>query len=762
MKKLLSILLSVAMSLTAMTSLSFAETSETVQEANEYTMPYWTIDRPDYVQRVYNEDRQSWEAKITNDGSDWSYHITYYIPTDKLTAGHTYSFSAYLRTEGQPSTWIALDLGGKTDFTPYVPNQNNGGTQGVGGLTGLQGNNKIAFGLTNANDCVLYVDDVVIKDEQTGEILDLPNLDFETTVEPPIIQTGAEYLPGWTINDTVSRYYNPTRESWEAMITTDTSTVQWKPLIYYFPKSFLTDEHTYTVEAYVRTEGLTASGQNWLNIEHAGNQKTPDAYDYHSGAVSRITGLKAENFNNHNKISFGFTKAKGTIMYVDDVKLIDEQTGETLRIENGDFEHIESDYVSDDMPGWTPINNATTTVKRVYNFNVGSWMAKIENTGSAEWCSIRYTIPKTRINPEHTYSVSAYVLTENDTGSAKWVIFEVGGGNINPPGVQNTRGVVLTRSGINGSALHQGSQNKLGIGMTGTLSCNLYIDNVVLTDETTGEVISLENADLEKSSADYREEITAVTAPEWTANINEHVDIYKAFDIERDSWGVVIDNLGTSGSWGYLTYTVPAALISPDHTYTIKTYIKTLSYSSSSQWVAYCFAGKDDTPGVAGLNQTWVRSGITGSAILGNNTLRIGLTASNAATIFVDDLVLIDETTGDTVPLYNGDFESGLEDGITFEGNNGGQAVATVISTKDNSYGAYLAWAIYSTDEDGTEVLEKVNVTPITIEKADTVQYLVATPEIEAGCTSKAFIWNASTLKPLADAVEFVAVDAVN
>jgi len=56
MKKLLSILLSVAMSLTAMASLSFAETSETVQEATEYTFPHWTLIAASRVQRVYNAD----------------------------------------------------------------------------------------------------------------------------------------------------------------------------------------------------------------------------------------------------------------------------------------------------------------------------------------------------------------------------------------------------------------------------------------------------------------------------------------------------------------------------------------------------------------------------------------------------------------------------------------------------------------------------------------------------------------------------------
>jgi len=438
MKKLLSILLSVAMSLTAMASLSFAETSETVQEATEYTFPHWTLIAASRVQRVYNADRQSWEAKIINgDNTNWAYFLQYNVPKDKLVSDHTYEVSCYLRTESNDNSWVALDWAGVTTNTPYVPGVHNGGPVTIVNLN-LMGNNKIAFGFTGAGvNSVAYIDDLVVKDETTGEVLDLPNLDFETTTEPPIIQTGAEYLPGWTINDTVSRYYNPIRESWEAKITTDTTNVQWTPLIYYIPKSKITDGHTYTVEAYIRTENITSSGQNWINLEHGGIPGSTlghnDLYDYAGGGYNIKTGISATNLLGNNKLSFGMTQPKGTIMYVDDVKLIDEQTGEIIPLENGDFEHVSSDYVQTatwkTMPGYT-VNSSK--VQRVYNFGRGTWEAKIVNGDNTGWSYfLNYFVPKTKLNAEHTYAVTAYLRTESQDNV--WVALDWAGYTAHTP-----------------------------------------------------------------------------------------------------------------------------------------------------------------------------------------------------------------------------------------------------------------------------------------------------------------------------------------
>lgn len=198
MKKIFTLCLSLLLMMGSGFTVAEAANS---QEANALTMPGWTADS-ERVTRVYNNTRQSWEARITNN-TGWSYYLTYMIPIEKLTEGHTYSFSAYVRTEGRPNVWIAMDLGGKTDFTPYVPQQNGGGVLGVGGLN-LAGNNKIAFGFTAAGTCVMYLDDIVIKDETTGDTLDLPNLNFETTIQCSKIENAAYSGVNltWTLPDT--------------------------------------------------------------------------------------------------------------------------------------------------------------------------------------------------------------------------------------------------------------------------------------------------------------------------------------------------------------------------------------------------------------------------------------------------------------------------------------------------------------------------------------------------------------------------------
>ncbi len=200
MKKIITVILT---AVTLFGSMCTVMADSNSQPANKLTMPGWTVN-PDRVTRVYNSARQSWEAKIVNAGNtNWIYPVMYYVPQELLDVSHTYTISAYLRTESKDNVWVALDWAGKTNDTPHVPQLNSGAIRTHTGLN-LAGNNKIGFGFTGKGDnAVLYVDDLKVLDETTGEYLDLPNLGFEEATVCTAVENAA-YENGkltWTLPD---------------------------------------------------------------------------------------------------------------------------------------------------------------------------------------------------------------------------------------------------------------------------------------------------------------------------------------------------------------------------------------------------------------------------------------------------------------------------------------------------------------------------------------------------------------------------------
>ena len=98
--------------------------------------------------------------------------------------------------------------------------------------------------------------------------------------------------------------------------------------------------------------------------------------------------------------------------------------------------------------------------------------------------------------------------------------------------------------------------------------------------------------------------------------------------------------------------------------------------------------------------------------------------------------------------LENGDFSGLPESDIKFEENAEG-VVAKIISKKE-SYDILMGYAIYQ-----GQTLSDVRIYPNNVEASSEVQEFTMYPDIVGdGYTTKAFLWRADNMKPLANAIE--------
>ena len=156
-------MLSLAMSVTAMTSLVFAE--DTTEQTGAEYFPGWSLSQAKYVDftRVYNTSRNSWEAKMTSKGTGASWNaLQYRVPQALLTQGHTYTIKMYVRTEGfTGNNWLAHVYAGIDEVGHFVNNLKNGHTNEKKGVN-LYGSPYFTIGLTQAAAGNLFIDDVQI------------------------------------------------------------------------------------------------------------------------------------------------------------------------------------------------------------------------------------------------------------------------------------------------------------------------------------------------------------------------------------------------------------------------------------------------------------------------------------------------------------------------------------------------------------------------------------------------------------------------
>lgn len=185
MKKIISMLLASVMSLSAMASVALAAGEENAYTGAEH-LQGWTIgDASDRctVERVFDTVTNSWCAKITYDstkgGASARTMLQYTVPQSLLTSGHTYKVNLYLRSEGfSGNNWGHLYLG-NTKKEPFMGHITGGNTRADTGID-LYSNNTIRFTLSHPVSGIVYLDNLKITDEQTGEELTLENPDFET------------------------------------------------------------------------------------------------------------------------------------------------------------------------------------------------------------------------------------------------------------------------------------------------------------------------------------------------------------------------------------------------------------------------------------------------------------------------------------------------------------------------------------------------------------------------------------------------------
>ena len=576
-------------------------------------------------------------------------------------------------------------------------------------------------------------------------------------------QTGADYFPGWTIKDntggrTIERVYDDAKQSYMAKITSDGTSAQWNVLKYQVPKSFLTAGHTYTVNLDLKSEGFASDANCWVNIAMGGVNKQPN--------VTAITnwGTRADkgiDLNAGREISISLTHAASGSVYIDNLKITDEQTGEVLAIENGDFENVASDYVmdatADTMPGWTLSTVNTIDIDRVYNFGRGSWEARITYTGSGAWKqALVFSVSRELLTTGHTYTISADVRSEGFTTDNYFGYAWGDGYNLTVGNVTShlTGGPTLSKTGRN---LY--TYPNIGFGVTGASTGILYIDNLVVTDETEGKVLNLENTDFENVAADYTQVGNSVTMPSWKVLDNANATVERVYNFTRDSWESKI-TYGGNGAWKLmLTYPVSRELLTQGHTYAVSAYVRSEGFTTDN-YFGYAWGQSTLTPGTI-TNQ--LTSGLTisktGKDLYSYPNIGFGVTGASTGTIYVDKLVVTDETTGEVINLENADFESVIDESVSFTSNNGGQAIAQIVS-RNETYDINIAWATYSVDEDGNKTLDEMDFEKKTVVASDSVQTFPINPTFKAGCVTKAFLWDAGTLMPLADAITFDVVES--
>ena len=256
------------------------------------------------------------------------------------------------------------------------------------------------------------------------------------------------------------------------------------------------------------------------------------------------------------------------------------------------------------------------------------------------------------------------------------------------------------------------------------------------------------------------QEANALTMPGWTISTNQAATVERVYDAATDNHYAKLTNLGTGATFNKLYYQIPTSEFDPAHSYTISAKVRTANYTNSNNWLALSWGGKDNTPWIQqnGMQKGWITVAYTKDGGF-TGKLGFGFTHAPACDLYIDDLTVYDETTGAYIELENADFETTVDEAVTFTKNNGGEATAEIIS-KNETYDIYLAWATYAVDVDGKETLDNVSLEKKTITASDDIQSFTITPEIKAGYATKAFLWKADNLEPLAPALEFEAVES--
>ena len=302
MKKLLSVMLALIMSLSAAGGLAMAE--ETVPTTSSDIGGWARVDSKNTDETLYDtvnivKDETYGNVveviKQSKKISDSRLGIRQNISASKLVEGHTYILDFKYKMEKLPNDyWLCAGFSNYNGQYLKQPFDNNDG--GKGWLSGSKSvtysSSTFSSGLpvwiyTADAQAHFWVTDVTVYDSADSNKTNLlENGSFDKSVSDYEMTANADSMPGWTVGTctsmTVKRVFDPLKGSWMAKLTNDGSDKNIAILKYTVPKNKLTQGHTYKISLYVKTANLAKAGYIYFA---GGEKKTTDTFapNYKSG-----------------------------------------------------------------------------------------------------------------------------------------------------------------------------------------------------------------------------------------------------------------------------------------------------------------------------------------------------------------------------------------------------------------------------------------------------------------------------------------------
>ena len=523
--------------------------------------------------------------------------------------------------------------------------------------------------------------------------------------------------------------------------------------------SKLIDGHTYTLEFAYNVPETT--DKFWISAgfsTHDNNKRTqPISIDHQGkgwekGDISIV--YNETNFSNSGNlgriIPVYLLVQEPARFKIADVKLYDNaDENKTNLLVNGDFSDTADSHKNSYSYGWDVFNS-----KKMFDETTGevfdevSFVAEDDTYSniirinkksekiSNSFFGIEQTIPQEKLISGHTYVFECDMkLADSSSGTVR----------VSPLNQE--------RNGSNCVGWHHYSTWEYTYtsgDMWTAFRCidiptDLYLANISVYDKAdTNKTNLLVNGDFS-----YREEDNSDCLYNWITVDNGHEeDSVSVVDNIVYGKALLIDKQSSSDRKQVGVYAqIPQNKLVSGHTYTIeymaKMEPKYQHYGKTGWWAKDSFSElywSNVTSWKKYTNDITYTSGVLEPVFLVN-----GL----AGRMWIADVKVYDAADADkTNILVNGDFHGLPDSDVQFEANAEG-VVAKIIS-KNEAYDILMMYAIYQGNK-----LENVRVYPMSVEASDEIQEFPMYPDVWGdGYSTKAFLWRADNLIPLADAID--------
>ena len=523
--------------------------------------------------------------------------------------------------------------------------------------------------------------------------------------------------------------------------------------------SKLIDGHTYTLEFAYNVPETT--DKFWISAgfsTHDNNKRTqPISIDHQGkgwekGDISIV--YNETNFSNSGNlgriIPVYLLVQEPARFKIADVKLYDNaDENKTNLLVNGDFSDTADSHKNSYSYGWDVFNS-----KKMFDETTGevfdevSFVAeddtysniirinKKSEKKSNSFFGIEQTIPQEKLISGHTYVFECDMkLADSSSGTVR----------VSPLNQE--------RNGSNCVGWHHYSTWEYTYtsgDMWTAFRCidiptDLYLANISVYDKADANKTNL----LVNGDFSYREEDNSECLYNWITVDNGHEeDSVSVVDNIVYGKALLIDKQSSSDRKQVGVYAqIPQNKLVSGHTYTIeymaKMEPKYQHYGKTGWWAKDSFSelyGNNVTSWRKYTNDITYTSGVLEPVFLVN-----GL----AGRMWIADVKVYDAADADkTNILVNGDFHGLPDSDVQFEANAEG-VVAKIIS-KNEAYDILMMYAIYQGNK-----LENVRVYPMSVEASDEIQEFPMYPDVWGdGYSTKAFLWRADNLIPLADAID--------